>query len=560
MKSDAIKKGIERAPHRSLLHAVGCTPSEMGKPFVGIINSFSEIVPGHIHLRDIADAVKAGVRSRGGVPFEMNTIAVCDGIAMNHAGMKYSLPSRELIADSVEIVAEAHAFDALVFIPNCDKVTPGMLMAAVRLNLPAIFISGGPMLAGAQPTETGFRKIDLISVFEAVGRVASGQMTEQELAQLEEIACPGCGSCAGMFTANTMNCLTEALGMGLPGNGTIPAVDVRRRQLAQKAGQQVMELLASNVRPRDIINEVSIHNAFTIDMALGGSTNSILHLLAVASEAGVDFPLRRINEISENTPYLCKLSPAGEHRIEDLDRAGGIPAVMKEVRGLLNLGLKTVSGKSVTEIIADSHFVDRNVIHSVENAYSKTGGVAILFGNMAPEGAVVKRAAVVPKMMVHHGPARVFDSEGEATQAIMGDCIKSGDVIVIRYEGPRGGPGMREMLTPTSLLAGMGMDNEVALITDGRFSGGTRGAAIGHVSPEAASRGPIAALADGDIIKIDIPNYKLEVELSDNEISKRLAKLADFEPRVKTGYLRRYAEIVTSASTGAVFREQEEQL
>ncbi len=560
MKSDAIKKGIERAPHRSLLHAVGCLPSEMGKPFVGIINSFSEIVPGHMHLRDIAEAVKAGVHSGGGVPFEMNTIAVCDGIAMNHAGMKYSLPSRELIADSVEIVAEAHAFDALVFIPNCDKIIPGMLMAAVRLNLPAIFVSGGPMLSGLLPTKTGVKKVDLNSVFEAVGRVASGQMTEQELEQLEGIACPGCGSCAGMFTANTMNCLTEALGMGLPGNGTIPAVDVRRRQLAQKAGQQVMELLASNIRPRDIINKGSLHNAFTIDMALGGSTNSVLHLMAIAHEAKIEFPLQRVNEISEHTPYLCKLSPSGEHRIEDLDHAGGIAAVMKEVRKLLNLDSKTVSGKSVAEIIADSQFVDRSVIHSLTDAYSKTGGVAILFGNLAPEGAVVKRAAVVPEMMIHQGPARVFDSEEAATQAIMSGGIKQGDVIVIRYEGPRGGPGMREMLTPTSLLAGMGMDRNVALITDGRFSGATRGAAIGHVSPEAASRGPIAALTNGDIIKIDIPNYKLEVELSDREITKRLANLADFEPKVKTGYLRRYAEIVTSASTGAVFREQEEQL
>ncbi|MFC1847217.1 dihydroxy-acid dehydratase [Chloroflexota bacterium] len=554
MRSDAVKKGVERAPHRSLLHAVGCTPSEMDKPFVGIINSFSEIVPGHIHLRDIAEAVKAGVRSGGGVPFEVNTIAVCDGIAMNHPGMKYSLPSRELIADSVEIVAEAHAFDALVFIPNCDKIIPGMLMAAVRLNLPAIFISGGPMLAGLMPTESGFNKVDVSSVFEAVGKVTSGQMTEQELAQLEGVACPGCGSCAGMFTANTMNCLTEALGIGLPGNGTIPAVDTRRRQLAREAGQSIMKLLAGNVCPRDIINKDSIHNAFTVDMALGGSTNSILHLIAIAHEAGVEFPLQRVNEISGRTPYLCKLSPAGEQRIEDLDRAGGISAVMKEVKGLLNLDSKTASGKSVAEVIADSRFVDRNVIHSMENAYSKMGGVAILFGNLAPDGAVVKRAAVAPGMMVHQGPARVFDSEDEATKAIMSGSIKHGEVIVIRYEGPGGGPGMREMLTPTSLLSGMSMDESVALITDGRFSGATRGAAIGHVSPEAASRGPIAALADGDIIKIDIPNYKLEAELSDEEITNRLAQLADFEPKVKTGYLRRYAKEVSSASTGAVFR------
>jgi len=554
MKSDVIKKGIERAPHRSLLYALGCTPTEMDKPFIGVVNSFTEIVPGHIHLREIAEAVKGGVHSGGGVPFEVNTIAVCDGIAMNHPGMKYSLPSRELIADSVEIVAEAHAFDALVFIPNCDKIIPGMLMAAVRLNLPAIFISGGPMLSGLLPTDTGFNNVDFSSVPEAVGKVASGQMTEQELVQLERVACPGCGSCSGMFTANTMNCLTEALGMGLPGNGTIPAVDARRRQLAKEAGKQIMELLASDIHPRDIINKDSIHNAFTVDMALGGSTNSVLHLTAVAHEAGVDFPLSLVNKISQRTPNLCRLRPAGDYHIEDLDRAGGIAAVMKELEELLNLKAKTVSGKSVAEVIAGREVADREVIRSTTNAHSATGGLTILFGNLAPEGAVVKRAAVAPEMMVHQGPARVFDSEEEATQAIMGGNIKPGEVIVIRYEGPKGGPGMREMLTPTSLLTGRGMDKEVALITDGRFSGATRGAAIGHVSPEAASRGPIAALTNGDIIKMDIPNCKLEVELSDKEISARLAQLAAFEPKVKTGYLKRYAEKVSSASTGAVFR------
>jgi len=553
MKSDAVKRGIERAPHRSLLHAVGWRPAEIDKPLIGIINSFSEIVPGHIHLRDIAEAVKAGVHSGGGIPFEVNTIAVCDGIAMNHPGMKYSLPSRELIADSVEIVAEAHGFDALVFIPNCDKITPGMLMAAVRLNLPAIFISGGPMLAGHLDSNNGIKQVDLSSVFEAVGKVTAGEMTEEELEQLEQVACPGCGSCAGMFTANTMNCLTEALGMALAGNGTIPAVDAKRRQLANEAGQQVMELLAKDIRPRDIINKDSIHNAFTVDVALGGSTNSVLHLMAVAHEAEVDFPLIKVNEISERTPYLCKLSPAGSCHIEDLDRAGGIAAVMKELQGLLNLESRTVSGKSVAEIIADSRVVDKEVIHSTANAYSATGGIAVLFGNLAPDGAVVKRAAVVPGMMVHRGPARVFDSEEEATSAIMSGSIKSGEVVVIRFEGPKGGPGMREMLTPTSLLSGMGRDKEVALITDGRFSGATRGAAIGHVSPEAASRGPIAALTNGDIIKIDIPDYKLEVELSDKEISNRLARLAEFEPKVKTGYLKYYAEKVCSANTGAVF-------
>ncbi len=539
MKSDAIKKGIERAPHRALLHALGCTTAEMDKPFVGIVNSFSEIVPGHMHLRQIAEAVKAGVCSGGGVPFEVNTIAVCDGIAMNHPGMKYSLPSRELIADSVEIVAEAHAFDALVFIPNCDKISPGMLMAAVRLNLPSIFVSGGPMLRGYLPVGKGFSKIDLSSVFEAVGKVASGQMTEHELEQYEERACPGCGSCAGMFTANTMNCLTEALGMGLPGNGTIPAVDARRRQLAGAAGQQIMRLLASNIRPRDIINKESIYNAFTVDMALGGSTNSVLHLMALAHEAGVDFSLRAVNEISEQTPQLCKLRTAGDHHVEDLDRAGGIAALMNELRGLLKLRIKTVSGESVAQVISGKQVADPEVIRPLGSPYSPTGGIAVLFGNLAPEGAVVKRAGVAPEMMVHQGPARVFDSEEEATRAIMADSIKPGEVIVIRYEGPKGGPGMREMLGPTSLLTGMGMDKEVALVTDGRFSGATRGAAIGHISPEAASRGPIAALVDGDIVKIDIPNCRLEVELRAKDISGRLSRLGDFEPRVKTGYLRR---------------------
>jgi len=553
MKSDAAKKGIERAPHRSLLYAVGCTRADMDKPFIGIINSFSEVVPGHIHLRGIAEAVKAGVCSGGGVPFEVNTIAVCDGIAMNHQGMKYSLPSREIIADSVEIVAEAHAFDALVFIPNCDKIIPGMLMAAARLNLPSIFISGGPMLSGHYGTNDGIKRVDLISVFEAVGKSARGQMTEIELEQLASVACPGCGSCAGMFTANTMNCLTEALGMGLPGNGTIPAADTRRRQLAKKAGQQVMQLLADDVRPRDIINKDAMHNAFTVDMALGGSTNSVLHLMAIAHEAGVEFPLSLVNEISERTATLCHLRPAGEHFIEDLDTAGGIPAVMKELGGLLKLQSKTVSGKTVSGVIADSQVVNREVIQSVGNAYSPTGGICILFGNLAQGGAVVKRSAVAPEMMIHSGPARVFNSEEEATTAIMRGSIKSGEVIVIRYEGPKGGPGMREMLTPTSLLSGMGMDKEVALITDGRFSGGSRGAAIGHVSPEAASRGPVAVLRDGDIVKVDIPNYKLEVELSDQEMANRLTQLAEFEPKAKTGYLRYYAEKVGSASTGAVF-------
>ncbi len=553
MKSDAVKRGLERAGHRALLHALGWSKADIDKPLIGVINSFTEIVPGHMHLPQIAQAVKAGVWSGGGVPFEVNTIAVCDGIAMNHPGMKYSLPSRELIADSVEIMAEAHAFDALVFIPNCDKIIPGMLMAAVRLNLPAIFISGGPMLAGRREVNGKVDKIDLSTIFEGVGQVAAGRMKPEELEELEGLACPGCGSCSGMFTANTMNCLTEAMGMGLAGNGTIPAVDARRLELAQKAGQQVMRLLAENIRPRDIITREAVDNAFAVDMALGGSTNSVLHLMAIAHEAGVDFPLTLVNKINQRTPHLAKMRPAGDYHLEDLDRAGGIPAVMKELKTLLNLKVKTVSGKALSDVIADSNNNDKEVIRPFAQPHSPTGGLAILFGNLAPEGGVVKRAAVAPEMMAHRGAARVFDSEEEATKAIMSKKINAGEIVVIRYEGPKGGPGMREMLTPTSLLSGMGMDKEVALITDGRFSGATRGAAIGHVSPEAASRGPIAALRDGDIIKIDIENYKLDVELSDKEISERLAKLAEFEPKVKTGYLKRYAEKVTSASTGAVF-------
>jgi dihydroxy-acid dehydratase len=554
MKSDSIKKGIERAPHRSLLYALGCTRKEFDKPFIGIINSYSEIIPGHMHLNQIAEAVKDGVRSAGGVPFEVNTIAVCDGIAMNHSGMKYSLPSRELIADSVEIVAEAHAFDALVFIPNCDKIIPGMLMAALRLNVPSIFISGGPMLAGKLGNEKEFKIVDLSSTFEAVGKAASGKITEAELTALEEVACPGCGSCSGMYTANTMNCMTEVIGMGLPGNGTIPAVDIRRKRLAKEAGQQILKLLKDNTCPRDIITSDAVYNALSVDMALGGSTNTILHFTAIAHEAGIPFSLPAVNEISEKTPYICKLSPAGEHHIEDLDRAGGIPAIMKQIKDLLKTDAPTLSGKTIAQICAQAKVVDKNVIRSAGTAYSNKGGTAVLFGNLAPEGAVVKRAAVAPEMMVHEGPARVFNSEEEATRAIMDNRIKAGDVVVIRFEGPKGGPGMREMLTPTSIITGMGLEKDVALITDGRFSGATRGASIGHVSPEAASRGPIAAVKDGDIIKIDIPNYKLEVVLTDKEIANRLAQVPVFESKIKTGYLKRYVEKVTSASTGAVFK------
>ena len=553
MRSDVVKHGIERAPHRSLLHAVGCGPDDWGKPFIGVINSFSEIVPGHIHLQSIAKVVKEGIHNRGGVPFEVNTIVVCDGIAMNHLGMKYSLPSRELIADSVEILAEAHAFDGLVFIPNCDKVIPGMLMAAVRLNLPCVFISGGPMLAGKLSQGGSTKSVDISSLFEAVGKVTKGEMTEAELVELEEVACPGCGSCSGMFTANTMNCLTEALGMALPGNGTIPAVQARRVQLAYKAGQQIMEVLAKDIRPRDIITKDSIYNAFAVDMALGGSTNSVLHLTAIAHEAGIDFPLSWVNEISQRIPHICKLSPASNYHIEDLDLAGGIPAVMRELSGMLNLETKTVLGKPINEAIKEAKVKNREVIRPLSQPYSNTGGISMLFGNLAPEGSVVKSAAVAPEMMVHQGKAQVFDSEEEATQAIMKGKIKSGEVVVIKHEGPKGGPGMREMLLPTSLLSGMGMDKEVALITDGRFSGATRGAAIGHVSPEAAERGPIAVIRDGDIIKIDIPNHKLEVELTQREIEQRLASLPLFEPKIKTGYLKRYSDKVTSASKGAVF-------
>ncbi|MCL4459557.1 MAG: dihydroxy-acid dehydratase [Chloroflexi bacterium] len=549
MRSDIIKRGIERAPHRSLLRALGCTDVELERPFVGIINSASEIIPGHLHLRQIAEAVKAGVRMAGGTPFECNTIGVCDGIAMNHSGMKYSLASRELIADSVEVVVQAHAFDALVFIPNCDKIIPGMLMAAVRLNIPAIFTSGGPMLAGKHKGD-----IDLNTVFMAVGQVAKGEMSLAELEALERAACPGCGSCAGMFTANTMNCLTEALGMGLPGNGTIPAVMAGRIHLAKMAGMQVMELLRKDIKPRDIITDKSIRNAFIIDMALGGSTNSILHLLAIAHEAGRDFPLASLNDISARTPHLVKVSPSGHHHVEDLDRAGGIAALMGELKELLHGDAVTVTGKTVVENVGEARVLDHEVIRPSGTPYSSTGGLAILFGNLAPAGAVVKRAAVDPQMLVHRGPARVFESEEAATQAIMNGKIRPGEVVVIRYEGPKGGPGMREMLTPTAILSGMGLDDTVALLTDGRFSGATRGAAIGHISPEAAERGPIAALRDGDIIAIDIPRYQLNVELSEDELEARRRDLPPFEPRLKEGYLRRYAEWVTSACTGAIFR------
>jgi dihydroxy-acid dehydratase len=553
LRSDSVKKGVERASHRALLRAVGVGSNDFSKPFIGVVNSFNEVVPGHIHLRDIAEAVKAGIRSQGGVPFEFDTIGVCDGIAMNHPGMKYSLPSRELIADSIEIMVEAHQFDALVFIPNCDKIVPGMLMAAVRLNIPAVFVSGGPMLAGRMNKDGECRTVDLITVFNAIGSVAIGKMSEAELEEIEIAACPGCGSCSGMYTANTMNCLTEALGMALPGNGTIPATDSRRIVLAAQAGRQVMAVLKKNLLPRNIITKDSITNAFAVDMALGGSTNSVLHITALAHEAGFDFPLSAINKISQKVPHIVKLSPASDVHIEDLDLAGGIPAVMHEIGKFLDGKCKTVSLVPMSTIIKEGKVKNRSVIRSIKKPYSKTGGLAILFGNLAPEGAVVKSGAVAPEMMVHEGPARVFDDEEEATRGIMKKQIKKGDVIVIRYEGPKGGPGMREMLTPTSLLSGMGLDTEVALITDGRFSGGTKGAAIGHVAPEAASGGPIAAVKNGDKIRINIPEHKLELKVSDAEIKKRLSKLPEFKPRIKTGYLSRYIEQVGSASAGAVF-------
>ena len=551
MRSDITKKGVERAPHRSLLRAMGLTDRELDQPFIGVVNSFNEVIPGHIHLNSIAEAVKGGVRSAGGTPFEVNTIGICDGIAMGHLGMKYSLPSRELIADSVEIVAQANAFDGMVFVTNCDKIIPGMLMAAARLNVPSIFVSGGPMLAG----RLGGAKLDVNTMFIAVGKVNTGEMSEEELEELERVACPGCGSCAGMFTANTMNCLTEAMGMALPGNGTIPAVDSRRIGLAREAGRQVMELVAGNICPRDIITREAVQNAFMVDMALGGSTNSVLHLIAIAHEAGIDFPLSEVNEISGKTPHLSRLSPAGDYRIEDLDLAGGIGAVMKEIHGLLNMGVTRASGKSLGEELSVARVRDRDVIRPLTQPHSPTGGLTIIFGNLAPEGAVVKSAAVSPGMMSYKGEARVFDSEEEATEAILAGLIKPGQVVVIRYEGPKGGPGMREMLGPTAILSGMGLDEKVGLITDGRFSGATKGAAIGHVSPEAAARGPIAALVDGDTINIDITNHRIDVELSEEEIGRRISQLPRFEPKIKTGYLLRYAERVTSAGRGAVFED-----
>ncbi|MDA8211917.1 MAG: dihydroxy-acid dehydratase [Clostridia bacterium] len=552
MRSDAMKKGLEKAPHRSLFKAMGYIDEELDQPLIGIVNSHNEVVPGHIHLDTIAEAVKAGVRMAGGTPIEFPAIGVCDGIAMNHTGMKYSLASRELIADSIEVMTRAHAFDGLVLIPNCDKVVPGMLMAAARLNIPTVVISGGPMLAG----KFQGKNVSVTTVFEAVGAVGSGKMTMEELAELEEKACPGCGSCSGMFTANSMNCLTEVLGMGLPGNGTIPAVMAARQRLAKAAGRKILELVARDIKPLDIMKPEAFRNALTVDMAMGCSTNTILHLPAIAHEAGVALDLELVNEISAKTPHLCKLSPAGHHHIEDLDAAGGIPAVMAELsrKGLMHTGLMTVTGRTLEENLSGVQVLDREVIRSVEEPYSHIGGLAALKGNLAPDGAVVKRAAVAPEMMKHTGPARVFTSEEEAVEAIMGQKINQGDVIVIRYEGPKGGPGMREMLTPTAAIAGIGLDKDVALITDGRFSGATRGASIGHVSPEAAEGGPIALVQEGDLIKIDIENCTLDLLVSGAELASRRAGWQPPAPKVRSGYLARYAKLVTSASTGAVLK------
>lgn len=553
MKSDLAKKGLEKAPHRSLFKALGLTDEELNRPLIGIVNSKNDIVPGHINLDKIADAVKAGVRMAGGTPLEFHTIGVCDGIAMNHIGMKYSLGSRELIADSVEIMATAHAFDALVFIPNCDKIVPGMLMAAARLNLPSIFVSGGPMMAGTVKD----KKVSLSQVFEGVGAVSAGRLSMEDLLELENNACPTCGSCSGMFTANSMNCLTEVLGMGLPGNGSIPAVYSERIRLAKMAGIKIMELLDKDIRPADIMTPAAFRNAITLDMAIGCSTNSVLHLLAIAYEAGVEIDLNLFNEISENTPHLCKLSPAGNHHMEDFHRAGGIQALFNELskKNLVNKDCMTVTGCTVGINSANTPVLDYSVIRPIDEPYSSSGGLAILFGNLAPDGGVVKKGAVAPEMMEHQGPARVFDSEEEAVEAILGGQIKSGDVIVIRYEGPKGGPGMREMLTPTSAVAGMGLDREVALITDGRFSGATHGASIGHISPEAAAGGPICLVEEGDLIRINIPACRLDLMVDEEILAARKARWKAPEAKIKHGYMKRYAQMVQSASTGAVFKK-----
>lgn len=550
MRSDTVTKGMQQAPHRSLFHALGMTQEELDRPLIGVVCSYNEIVPGHMNLDKICDAVKMGVAMAGGTPIMVPAIAVCDGIAMGHIGMKYSLVTRDLIADSTEALAMAHQFDGLVMIPNCDKNVPGLLMAAARVNIPTVFVSGGPMLAGRVKGQ----KRSLSSMFEAVGSYAAGTMTEEDVCEFENKVCPTCGSCSGMYTANSMNCLTEALGMGLPGNGTIPAVYSARIQLAKHAGMQVMEMVKNNIRPRDIMTEDAILNALTVDMALGCSTNSMLHLPAIAHEIGMDFEIDFANGISEKTPNLCHLAPAGPTYMEDLNEAGGVSAVMNELNklGLLHTECMTVTGKTVGENIAKAKNLNPEVIRPVENPYSTTGGLAVLKGNLAPDGSVVKRSAVVEEMLVHEGPARIFECEEDAIEAIKGGKINPGDVVVIRYEGPKGGPGMREMLNPTSAIAGMGLGSSVALITDGRFSGASRGASIGHVSPEAAVGGPIALVEEGDLIRINIPELKLEIAVSDEELTERRKKWQPREPKVTTGYLARYASMVTSGNRGAI--------
>ncbi|TET14260.1 MAG: dihydroxy-acid dehydratase [Actinobacteria bacterium] len=550
MRSDIMKKGVARLPHRSIFKSLGYTDEEIRRPIIGVVNSVNELIPGHMHLDSIAGAVKAGIRIAGGTPQEFSTIGVCDGVAMNHIGMKYSLATREIIADSIEAVSMAHPFDGLVLIPSCDKIVPGMIMAALRLNIPSIVISGGPMLAGKFKGED----IDYSTCYEAIGKYKKGKYTDEDLREIEEEACPTWGSCSGMFTANSMNCLSEAIGIALPGNGTIPAVYSKRLRLAKTAGMKIMELINKNIKPKDIVTIDAVKNALAVDMALGCSTNTILHLPAIANEAGVDFNLEMVNEISNRTPNLCRLSPAGKHHLEDLYSAGGVEAVMDELlkNGLINGELGTVSGEKVKENISGSKILNKEVIREVSNPYIKDGGIAILWGNLAPEGCVVKRVAVDPSMYYHKGKARIFNSEEESLEAIMNGKINSGDVIIIRYEGPKGGPGMREMLAPTSAIAGIGLDREVVLITDGRFSGATRGASIGHVSPEAQAGGPICIVEEGDFIEINIPENKIKLLLSDEEIERRMKSWQPPTIKIKEGYLARYSRLVTSAAKGAI--------
>jgi dihydroxy-acid dehydratase len=553
MNSDQIKKGFERAPHRSLLRAVGVKTEEFKRPFIGVCNSFTEIIPGHVHLNKVAALIKTAIRKAGGIPFEFNTIGICDGIAMGHTGMKYSLASRELIADCVESMVKAHCFDALICIPNCDKIVPGMLMGALRANIPTLMVSGGPMKAGKTPAG---KTVDLISVFEGVAALKNQRINETELQVLEEHACPGCGSCSGMFTANSMNCLCEALGMALPGNGSILAVDPRRKKLFRQAAKRIVEMaLADGPRPREIVTLASLDNAFAVDMAMGGSTNTVLHALAIAHEAGVAYDLERINQISRKCPNICKVSPSSAYHMEDVDRAGGISAIIKaiaQIPGLLQLNVPTVTGKNLGQNIARAKVTDSDVIRPLTNAYSQDGGLTILRGNLAEGGAVVKKAGVAATMLTFRGPAVIFNSQEESCAGILAGQVKAGDVVVIRYEGPRGGPGMQEMLAPTSYIMGQGLGERVALITDGRFSGGTRGACIGHISPEAAAGGVIGLLEPGDMIAIDIPNRTLAVEVSAEELARRKARQAAFVPKITAGYLNRYAKMVTSAGTGAV--------